>query len=107
VLALSHLSLTQLAARYCLLPAPPDAEQHGEVVDNALRAGEISLHDPMLLHGSEPNASTRRRMGLTLRYAPCSVSAELDGVDWHFKGTVVAGVDESKRWANAPRPASE
>jgi hypothetical protein len=46
-------------------------------------------------------------MGLTLRYAPCNVSAELDGVDWFFKGTVVAGKDDSKRWADAPRPASD
>jgi ectoine hydroxylase-related dioxygenase (phytanoyl-CoA dioxygenase family) len=98
-------------AIHALLPdslaTPPDAEHHGEVVDNELRAGQISLHDPMLLHGSEPNTSARRRMGLTLRYAPCNVSAELDGVDWYFKGTVVAGIDESKRWANVPRPTSD
>jgi non-heme Fe2+,alpha-ketoglutarate-dependent halogenase len=85
----------------------PDAEHHGEVVDNVLHAGHISLHDPMLLHGSEPNASSRRRMGLTLRYAPCSVSAELDGVDWFYKGTVVAGEDESQRWADVPRPTTD
>lgn len=84
-----------------------NAEAMGEVVCNTLKAGEISLHDPLILHGSEPNHSTRRRMGLTLRYAPAHVSARLGDEDWFFKGTVVAGVDRSRKWADAPRPEKE
>ncbi len=37
-----------------------------------LEAGQVSLHDAFLVHGSEPNTSTRRRAGLTLRYMPAT-----------------------------------
>ena len=35
-----------------------------------LKAGQISLHDVYLVHGSEPNQSERPRRGMTLRYMP-------------------------------------
>ena len=37
-------------------------------VDICLAAGFASLHDALLIHGSHPNHSSRRRCGLTLRY---------------------------------------
>ncbi len=37
-----------------------------------LKAGEVSLHDAFLVHGSAPNRSPRRRAGLTLRYMPAT-----------------------------------
>lgn len=37
---------------------------------NELEPGQLSLHDVMLVHGSEPNTSRRRRAGLTFRYMP-------------------------------------
>lgn len=37
---------------------------------DALEAGQLSLHDVMLVHGSEPNTSSYRRAGLTFRYMP-------------------------------------
>ena len=40
---------------------------------NVLRAGDFSLHADMIAHGSIPNASNRRRCGLTIRY--CNPSA--------------------------------
>ncbi len=70
-------------------------------VDNELRAGEISLHSDLLLHGSEANDSDRRRCGLTLRYCAAEVSAYLD---WNLKGVVLRGSDPARRWANPPRP---
>lgn len=70
-------------------------------VDNELRAGEISLHSDLLLHGSEANDSDRRRCGLTLRYCAAEVSAYLD---WNLKGVVLRGSDPALRWANPPRP---
>ncbi len=73
----------------------------GQPVDNILRAGEISLHSDLLLHGSEANDSNRRRCGLTLRYCSAEVSAYLD---WHRKGVVVSGSDRRSHWANPPRP---
>ncbi|MEO8371806.1 MAG: phytanoyl-CoA dioxygenase family protein [Candidatus Solibacter sp.] len=76
-------------------------EQLGEPVDVELKAGEISIHSDLLLHGSEANESARRRCGLTLRYCPADVRA---GLGWNAKGVVVSGRDESGHWANAPRP---
>ena len=39
---------------------------------NTLKAGQFSLHDVYLLHGSAANVSTRRRSGLALRYMPAT-----------------------------------
>ena len=50
-----------------------NAEALGAPFTNALKAGQISLHADMLVHGSEPNNSDRRRCGLTLRYCPPQV----------------------------------
>ena len=38
-----------------------------------LRAGEMSLHHVMLVHGSGPNDSDDRRIGVAIRYVPTSV----------------------------------
>ncbi|MGH7127274.1 MAG: phytanoyl-CoA dioxygenase family protein [Planctomycetaceae bacterium] len=81
-----------------------DPEQFGTPVDDELRAGELSLHSDLLLHGSEANESGRRRCGLTLRYCTPDVRA---GMDWNQKGVVVSGRDESDHWANPPRPDTE
>jgi len=41
-----------------------------KAVDVCLEAGQFSIHDVHLLHGSAPNTSERRRAGLTYRYMP-------------------------------------
>lgn len=79
-------------------------EQYGTFVDDCLRAGEISIHSDLLLHGSEANDSDRRRCGLTLRYAPAEVRAYME---WNLKGVWVSGADASGHWANRPRPERE
>ena len=43
-----------------------------EAVDLVLDAGQISLHDVYLVHGSEANRSDKPRRGMTLRYMPAS-----------------------------------
>ena len=44
-----------------------------------LEAGDLSIHDSFVIHGSEENESSRRRAGLTLRYAnAASVKVDLD-----------------------------
>jgi non-heme Fe2+,alpha-ketoglutarate-dependent halogenase len=80
------------------------AETLGEPFDVELKAGEISIHSDLLLHGSEANRSNKRRCGLTLRYCPASVRAELG---WNAKGVIVSGRDESGHWANPPRPDTD
>jgi len=78
-----------------------NAESFGPIVIDDLKAGEASIHNDLLLHGSEPNMSTRRRCGLTLRYAAASVRA---GMNWNEKGIVVRGADPSGHWKNPARP---
>jgi ectoine hydroxylase-related dioxygenase (phytanoyl-CoA dioxygenase family) len=41
-----------------------------EAVDLTLEAGQISLHDIYMVHGSEANKSPNPRRGMTLRYMP-------------------------------------
>jgi ectoine hydroxylase-related dioxygenase (phytanoyl-CoA dioxygenase family) len=78
-----------------------DVEQFGAPVNDVLRAGEISIHSDLTLHGSEANDSDRRRCGLTLRYCAADVRAYLG---WNAKGVVVSGVDAGGHWVNAARP---
>jgi ectoine hydroxylase-related dioxygenase (phytanoyl-CoA dioxygenase family) len=73
----------------------------GAPVDDALLAGEMSIHADLLLHGSEANESDRRRCGLTLRYCAAGVRAHLG---WNQNGVVVAGRDASGHWADRARP---
>ncbi len=82
----------------------PGAENFGKPVDVQLKAGEISIHSDLLLHGSEANQSNKRRCGLTLRFCPAVVRA---GLGWNGKGVVVSGQDASGHWANPPRPTEE
>jgi ectoine hydroxylase-related dioxygenase (phytanoyl-CoA dioxygenase family) len=81
-----------------------DVEKLGAPFDNQLTAGQISIHSDLLVHGSEANASTRRRCGLTLRYCPADVRAELG---WNAKGVAVSGCDASGHGANPARPETE
>jgi non-haem Fe2+, alpha-ketoglutarate-dependent halogenase len=49
------------------LPRPAEAAP-GAAVDVVLRAGEMSLHDTDVLHGSGPNPSGEKRVGFVVRY---------------------------------------
>ncbi|MFO1066084.1 MAG: phytanoyl-CoA dioxygenase family protein [Pirellulales bacterium] len=79
-----------------------NAEQYGEVVVDDLKAGQVSIHSDLLLHGSEPNNSARRRCGLTIRYCSADVRAALG---WSSKGVFVRGSDPAGHWSNNVRPA--
>ena len=80
------------------------AEQLGPVIYDALKAGQISLHSDLLLHGSDKNNSTRRRCGLTLRYCSADVSSD-PRYNWHKEGVLLSGKDPERHWWNPPRPA--
>jgi ectoine hydroxylase-related dioxygenase (phytanoyl-CoA dioxygenase family) len=41
-------------------------------VDIVLRPGDVEVHHPQIVHGSNANTSPRRRCGLTIRYIPTS-----------------------------------
>jgi chlorinating enzyme len=76
-------------------------EQYGKTVFDPLKAGHVSIHSDLLLHGSEANESDRRRCALTLRYCAADVRAELG---WNQKGVQVRGADASGHWSNVQRP---
>ena len=46
--------------------------QEHEAYDMVLRAGDVEVHHPNIIHGSNANLSPRRRCGLTIRYIPTS-----------------------------------
>lgn len=101
-----HLTyaMTEDKAQDVLDQVIPEIDRFGPPVDIELKAGEMSLHTDLLLHGSEPNTSTHRRCGLTLRYCTPDVRAYLD---WHLKGVIVSGSDPTGQWANPGRPMGE
>lgn len=43
-----------------------------QAVDMVLRPGDVEVHHPNIVHGSNANASPNRRCGLTIRYIPTS-----------------------------------
>jgi len=79
-----------------------NAEQYGKPVSLSMKAGQMSLHSDMLLHGSEPNRSDRRRCGLTIRY--CSPTVRGGFNTWSIWAR---GTDPTGHWANMPRPEGE
>jgi hypothetical protein len=48
-----------------------------------LQAGQASLHDGRLIHGSPPNTSNIRRCGYTMRYIPTHVKLSEEAMSWH------------------------
>ena len=66
-----------------------------------LKAGQISLHSDLILHGSDPNLSDRRRCGLTMRFAPPEVKTYHD---WNQNAVICRGIDSTNHWINNPRP---
>lgn len=83
------------------------ADKMGEPVFNTLKAGQISLHADMLVHGSLPNTSDRRRCGLTLRYCPPGV--RIVDEDWArgVEGILCRGSDPDGNWVHHPRPDND
>jgi ectoine hydroxylase-related dioxygenase (phytanoyl-CoA dioxygenase family) len=77
----------------------------GAAVDLPLRAGWASLHDGLLVHGSNPNRSQRRRCGLTIRYTTPGVRVAGDA---NFKGDwkpiLVRGTDRFKHGGYVEAP---
>ena len=77
------------------------AEVYGTIADIAMTAGQFSVHSDLLLHGSGPNPSDRRRCGLTIRYIAADTA---NFADWNKSGVMICGEDVRGLWPNAPRP---
>ncbi|MEM7268857.1 MAG: phytanoyl-CoA dioxygenase family protein [Pseudomonadota bacterium] len=61
-----------------------------EAEDITLQAGEFSLHHVLLAHGSNPNTTDDRRIGLAIRYIPTTVRQ----TKLRDAAVLVRGVDE-------------
>lgn len=84
-----------------------DAEKYGEpVVPINLKAGQMSVFSPLVLHGSKGNTSNRRRCGLVIRYFAPEVR-HLE--DYGYHSIVCRGEDPYGHWAkvHVPRPETE
>ncbi|NKB69840.1 MAG: phytanoyl-CoA dioxygenase family protein [Candidatus Latescibacteria bacterium] len=75
-----------------------------EPVAIELKAGQVSIHSDLLLHGSGANRSGRRRCGLTLRYMPPDVRTRSQD---RAEGFICRGVDPSGYWVNPSVPQGE
>jgi phytanoyl-CoA hydroxylase len=63
-------------------------------VDVILRAGDVSVHHPNLIHGSNANTSDKRRCGLTIRYIPTSTQITKPiGAPFLLRGEAVPGIN--------------
>ena len=69
-----------------------------------LAPGQISMHNGRLAHGSGPNSTDDRRIGLSLQYMPTSAKQTL--VDWDT-AALVRGVDEFNHFEHGPQPESD
>jgi hypothetical protein len=79
------------------------AVDEAEAVPLLLRPGEMSLHHVRLVHGSPPNPSGDRRIGIAIRYIPTHIR-QLEGED---SASLVRGTDRFGHFALEPRPQSD
>ena len=73
-------------------------------VDLTLAAGQMSLHHGLVVHGSNPNRSDRRRIGLNFQFiTPAVRQREMTG----DSAMLVRGADASGHFAPEPRPRAD
>jgi non-heme Fe2+,alpha-ketoglutarate-dependent halogenase len=71
-----------------------------DAVPCLLEPGEMSLHHIKLVHGSEPNRSSDRRIGFAIRYIPTYIRQ----IKVRDSATLVRGVDRYRHFDHEPRP---
>ena len=72
-----------------------------DAVHVVLKPGQASLHHVLLFHGSEPNRSDERRIGLAIRYIPTHLKQAVGSRDW---ATLVRGKDTYQHFEPAYVP---
>jgi ectoine hydroxylase-related dioxygenase (phytanoyl-CoA dioxygenase family) len=77
----------------------------GSAVDIVLQPGQASLHHVLIVHGSEPNRTSDRRIGLAIRYIPTHVRQTVTGP--RDSATLVRGVDRYHHFDHEPAPDSD
>ena len=72
-----------------------------ETIPNALKAGQLSLHHPRIVHGSSPNKSKSRRIGFVIQ---SYIGADVDQVSGKVYVQQARGKDSFKYHEHAKRP---
>lgn len=74
----------------------PATIDEADAVDIILQPGDVSIHNPSIIHGSNPNVSDRWRRGLTIRYIP--TTTRVTDPDHHppylLRGEAVSGIND-------------
>ena len=79
----------------------PDQINEADAVNIELKAGDVSMHNPQIIHGSNANTSDQWRVGLTLRYIPpTTLVKRKDHANILFRGSPASGVENL--YANRP-----
>jgi ectoine hydroxylase-related dioxygenase (phytanoyl-CoA dioxygenase family) len=80
----------------------PSQIDDSDVIDIELKAGDVSIHNPRIIHGSNANTSDKWRVGLTLRYIPTSTWVKRETHEnILLRGQPAPGV--ANRYATKPR----
>ena len=74
-----------------------------KATDVVLKAGEFSLHHVLMAHGSHPNMTDNRRIGLAIRYIPPTVRQ----TKVQDAAMLVRGVDEFGHFDLLPDPIAD
>ena len=74
-----------------------------KAVDIVLEPGEMSLHHIKIVHGSEPNRASDRRIGLAIRYIPTYVRQ----TKVRDSAMLVRGVDRYHHFDDEQRPKAD
>jgi phytanoyl-CoA hydroxylase len=79
-----------------------DKVQEDKAVDLVLQPGDVSVHHPNIVHGSNANTSPTRRCGLTIRYIPASTRIVTDKPTWPsaflLRGQPLEGINNYLPW---------
>jgi phytanoyl-CoA hydroxylase len=70
-------------------------------VDIVLRPGDVSVHHPQIVHGSEPNKSSKRRCGLDMGFISTSTRISNRGLYLNpilVRGEPVEGINQYRAW---------
>ena len=76
----------------------PSQFDAGTARDDVLGAGQFSLHDVYLIHGSNANRSPRRRAGFVIRYMPATSVFERAIGDNHKQSGVTFSMSRRPIW---------
>ncbi len=93
-LGLQKHSSEKESENYILNQVDPSALNESNAVDIELAPGDISVHHPLLLHGSQPNTSKYWRRGGSIQYIPTTTRITRDWpCAFIFRGDAIEGIN--------------